>query len=692
MAREHSRVLPGIDVLLEDDDEQLRSRSLAVLTGSGATTSDLIPTISALRASKRYRIVALFGAEHGVTGAEQAGVQVESKRDPETALPVYSLYGEHREPTAEMLDGVDVLLIDFVDAGLRYYTYAATVRAVLQAAARFDIQVVLLDRPNPLDGVTLEGPVTEPASINFVSAAQVPIRHGLTLGELARWMNEREHLGARLRVIPMHGWRRSYSFDDTGLRWTLPSPNIPTADTCLTYAATCLMEGTPVSEGRGTAQPFSVLGAPWIDGGELANYLNARALPGVRFQPTWFLPSTSKHAGQMCGGVQLHIHAKQAFPGVRTGLHILAGLRQLYPREMSWTCETPGDYYIDRLFGTPVPRLALERGDSPDSIVTSWQAGLDAFAEERKAYLLYEPAVGPRRTTGAISQTEAINARTADLDTLTPLEILRLISAEDATVPGAIARELPAIAVAVEHVVGAFRLQGRLIYAGAGTSGRLGVLDAAECPPTYGTDPSQVVALIAGGPAAVTRSVEQAEDDESHGENDVEALQISESDVLVGIAASGRTPYVVGAIRRARSRGAYTVALVGNADGPVAAAADLVIAPQTGPEVVAGSTRMKAGTAQKLILNMISTTSMVCTGHTYGNLMVNMRASNRKLQARTHRIVAQATGASLEEARQALDASGGEMKTAIVMLRAGLDAAEARVRLERAHGQVRGAV
>ncbi len=288
--------------------------------------------------------------------------------------------------------------------------------------------------------------------------------------------------------------------------------------------------------------------------------------------------------------------------------------------------------------------------------------------------------------------TEDSNPRTADLDTLPTAEILRRINAEDATVAGAVAEELPAIAAVVERVVAAFNRGGRLIYAGAGTSGRLAMLDAAECPPTYGIDPGRVQGLLAGGPMAMTTSVEAAEDDEAQGAREVDALGVGADDVVLGIAASGRTPYVVGALRRARARGACAVALVGNRDGPVAAAAELVIAPRTGPEAVTGSTRMKAGTAQKMVLNMISTAAMVRTGHTYGNLMVDLHASNSKLRDRARRIVVQATGAGPEAAAEALSAAGGHAKTAIVMLRAGVDAQEARARLEQAGGRVRQAI
>jgi len=288
--------------------------------------------------------------------------------------------------------------------------------------------------------------------------------------------------------------------------------------------------------------------------------------------------------------------------------------------------------------------------------------------------------------------TEDINPRTVDIDLVSTAEMLRRINAEDARVAEAVGRELVSVEAVVERVVAALTAGGRLIYVGAGTSGRLGVLDAAECPPTYGTDPRQVPAVLAGGPVAMTRSVEAAEDDEEQGAGAVETLGVGTRDVVLGIASSGRTPYVVGALRRARARGSYTAALVGNADGPVAAMAHVVIAPRTGPEVVAGSTRLKAGTAQKLVLNMISTAVMIRMGHTLGNLMVDMRATNTKLRARAQRIVVHATGRAANDVARALGDADGEVKTAIVMLRADIGADEARYRLARAHGVVRGAL
>lgn len=288
--------------------------------------------------------------------------------------------------------------------------------------------------------------------------------------------------------------------------------------------------------------------------------------------------------------------------------------------------------------------------------------------------------------------SETRNPRSADIDLMTSLELVTLINAEDRTAPEAVAATLPQIAQAVDAIVAGLQSGGRLVYAGAGTSGRLGVLDASECPPTFGTPPELVVGLIAGGDAAIRHAVEGAEDDAAAGAADLEAINLSANDVLVGIAVSGRTPYVIGALRHASSLGATTIALTCNPGSPIATMAQISIAPVVGPEVVTGSTRLKSGTAQKLVLNMLSTASMVRLGKTYGNLMVDMIASNRKLEARAARMVAEATGASLPDATTALEQAGYSSKLAILMLLTDQDAEAARFALARSGGVLRRAL
>ena len=288
--------------------------------------------------------------------------------------------------------------------------------------------------------------------------------------------------------------------------------------------------------------------------------------------------------------------------------------------------------------------------------------------------------------------TELRNPASAEIDRLSTMEMLQVMNAEDATVPGAVQAELPAIARAVDGITRRLRQGGRLIYVGAGTSGRLGVLDASECPPTYNTPREMVVGLIAGGPDAVTRSIEGAEDRADEGVAAIADLGVEEIDAVVGIAASGRTPYVIGALEEARRRGALTVSIACSDGSPMAAVAEIVIQPLVGPEVVTGSTRMKAGTAQKLVLNMLSTGAMIRLGKTFGNLMVDVQPSNQKLKARARRIVAEATGLDNDAAAAALDAADGEVKTAILATLLEIPPDQARIRLDDAGGVIRQAL
>ncbi|WP_405925026.1 N-acetylmuramic acid 6-phosphate etherase [Streptomyces sp. NBC_00035] len=288
--------------------------------------------------------------------------------------------------------------------------------------------------------------------------------------------------------------------------------------------------------------------------------------------------------------------------------------------------------------------------------------------------------------------TEAFRPELAEIDQLPTVEIARLMNGEDATVPTAVAARLPLIAAAIDDIAERMSRGGRLIYAGAGTAGRLGVLDASECPPTFNTAPSEVVGLIAGGPSAMVTSIEGAEDSKELAARDLTELALTSDDTVVGVSASGRTPYAVGAVEHARAQGALTIGLSCNADSALAAAADHGIEVVVGPELLTGSTRLKAGTAQKLVLNMLSTITMIRLGKTYGNLMVDVRASNEKLRARSRRIVALATGATDEEIEQALAATDGEVKNAILTILGGVDGPTAARLLEESHGHLRAAL
>jgi uncharacterized protein YbbC (DUF1343 family) len=290
-----------------------------------------------------------------------------------------------------MLEGLDLLVFNIQTVGVRFYTYITTLLYTMQAAAESGIAYIVCDRPNPIGGQIIEGPVLESGYESFVGPGPLPIRHGLTIGELAKLYNEAWGVGCDLTVVPCSGWRREVWFDDTGLPWVPPSPAMPWLETAIVYPGTCLVEGTNLSEGRGTALPFHLVGAPWVDGARLADALNEQELPGVRFRPTVFQPSADKWAGQRCGGVQLHVTDRRTFRPVTAGLHVLAAARGLYPDALSFrgSGEDSRRPHLDLLAGGSSVRSGLEAGLGVAEITSTWGMGLDAFAERRKACLLY---------------------------------------------------------------------------------------------------------------------------------------------------------------------------------------------------------------------------------------------------------------------------------------------------------------
>lgn len=382
---------PGIEVLLRERAGDLQGRRIGLVTNMTGVDRALRSDIDLLAARRDIQLVALFGPEHGVRGDVQAGGHVDSSRDAATGLPVHSLYGEHREPTPDMLRGIDLLLFDIQDVGARFYTYPYTLANVLRAARREGIPVWVLDRPNPVGGLKVEGPVLEPAQASFVGMFPIPVRHGMTIGELARLFNGEFGIGADLTVVPMRGWRRGDAEPGGAMPWVPPSPNMPTRDTALVYLGTALLEGTNVSEGRGTTRPFETLGAPFVDGRQLADALNALGLPGVRFRPTAFTPSFSKHEGKACGGVQIHVTDRDAFLPFRTGLAVVKALHDLYPEAFRFQSDAPGATpgFFDKLAGNAWLRPAIERGDTLDAMQARWQPELGRFEAVRGRYLLY---------------------------------------------------------------------------------------------------------------------------------------------------------------------------------------------------------------------------------------------------------------------------------------------------------------
>jgi uncharacterized protein YbbC (DUF1343 family) len=377
----------GIEVLLEQRLDLLRGKRVGLVTNATGVDSRLRSDVDRFAAHADFELVALFGPEHGVRGDVQAGDKVASSRDAATGVPVHSLYGDHREPTPAMLKGIDVLVFDIQDVGTRFYTYPYTLAGVMRAAKKAGIPVVVADRPDPLGGVRVEGPVLEPALASFVGLFPIPLRHGMTLGELATLFNSEFGIGAGLHVVAMQGWQRGDEPLRGALPWVPPSPNMPTPDTALVYPGMGLLEGTNVSEGRGTTRPFETIGAPWVDAPALAARLNAMALPGVTFRPTWFTPTFSKHTGVACAGVQLHVTDRAAFLPVRTGIAVLKALHDQHPKDFAFL---PGDPpFFDRLAGVPWLRAAISRGDTLQAIEARWQRPLADFERLRQHYLLY---------------------------------------------------------------------------------------------------------------------------------------------------------------------------------------------------------------------------------------------------------------------------------------------------------------
>lgn len=347
-----STVVLPVDHLAETWPAELRGARVGALLHAASVDANLRPTLDHLEdlsAGGRIRLAALFGPQHGFEATTQDNmIEWQGYRHPRLGIPVHSLYGEHRRPTPEMLDGLDVLFVDLVDVGARYYTFAWTMLLCLEAAAERGIPVVVADRPNPIDGVTVEGRPQEPGFLSFVGLHPLPIRHGRTIGELARLFAVERDLDVELHVLPVEGWSRGDYLDETGLPWVMPSPNMPTIDTAVVYPGMCLLEGTNLSEGRGTTRPFELFGAPWIDGRRLATELNGLGLPGVRFREAAFEPGFQKHAGETCRGCQLHVLVRSEFAPVRTALAILRLAREMYPHDFCWK-EPPYEYEYEKL-------------------------------------------------------------------------------------------------------------------------------------------------------------------------------------------------------------------------------------------------------------------------------------------------------------------------------------------------------
>ena len=380
----------GCERLFDNDVIGLvHGRRVGLITNHSGVDGDLRATADRLHAADGMELRLLFGPEHGIRGDAEDGVAIDTGSDAQTGVAAVRLYGERREPTADELAGLDVMLFDIQDVGVRFYTYLYTMSLAMVACARAGVPFVVLDRPNPLGGVVIEGNMLDPGFASFVGLFPIPVCYGLTIGELARLFNEEFGIGADLHVIDMLGWRRSMHWQDTGLPWVAPSPNMPTPDTVAVYPGMCFIEGTNVSEGRGTTRPFEQVGAPYIDGFALARSLAAEDLPGVRFRPVFFRPAFGKYEGQTCRGVQLHTSHGAAFAPVRVGFSVLAAIRRACPDDFLWRTSPKGIHNFDKLAGTDRIRLAIDAGASVDDLLVEWKYQRADFEDIRQKYLQY---------------------------------------------------------------------------------------------------------------------------------------------------------------------------------------------------------------------------------------------------------------------------------------------------------------
>ena len=384
-----SRVVLGSERLFDAESEQIRGRRVGLITNHSGVDSQLRATADKLHQSGLCELVALYGPEHGIRGAAQDGEHVANSTDPRTGVPVYSLYGQTREPDPAMLEGVELMLFEIQDVGARFYTYLYTMTQSIAVCAKAKIPFLVLDRPNPIGGLNLAGNLLDPAFASFVGRYPIPVRYGLSIGEIARLFNEQYALGAELDLIEMEGWQRSFHWEDTGLPWVPPSPNMPSPETALVYPGTCFFEGTNLSEGRGTAKPFEQFGAPFIDGPRLADALNGQSLPGVGFRPTYFLPTASKYAGESCQGVQIHILDRTLFEPLSTAFTAIETVRRLHADHFAWRVPQDGIHNFDLLAGTDQIRLALDRGASTAELLATWAADREPFAALRRRFLIY---------------------------------------------------------------------------------------------------------------------------------------------------------------------------------------------------------------------------------------------------------------------------------------------------------------
>jgi uncharacterized protein YbbC (DUF1343 family) len=377
---------------------RLRGRRIGLVSNPASVDHTLRHIVDLLLADRELDVEALFGPQHGFRSDVQDNMietpHAELEIGERKRVPLYSLYSDTREPTSEMLRDIDTLVIDLQDIGTRIYTYAYTMANCMRAARRHSIKVLVCDRPNPIGGIEVEGITLEPGCESFVGLFPTPTRHGMTIGELARLFNEHFGIGADLEIIPMEGWSRAMHWDETGLPWVMPSPNIPTLDSAMVFPGTVMVEGTTASEGRGTTRPFELVGAPWVSAERFAAALNGRNFPGVYFRPVVFEPTFQKHARAACGGCQIHVLDRLAFKPVLTGIAVIEQLRAQDPSSFGWK-QPPYEYEhekmpIDVISGSRTFREAIDNGDRAEDIARRWEPGVAAFRNLQRRFLLYQ--------------------------------------------------------------------------------------------------------------------------------------------------------------------------------------------------------------------------------------------------------------------------------------------------------------
>jgi uncharacterized protein YbbC (DUF1343 family) len=388
--RPQPEVRLGIDRLVKEYSHLVEGKRVGLITNPTGLAGDLQTSIDLLHGAERIELTALFGPEHGVRGDIKGGIKIENFQDAKTSIPVYSLYGKTHKPTAEMLADVDVLLFDLQDIGIRPYTYIYTMARAMEAAKEYSIQFVVLDRPNPMGGTLVGGPVLEPEFASGIGLYPIPYVHGMTVGELAILFNEEFGINCRLTVVPMENWRRDMLFAETGLMWVPTSPHVPRPESCFYMASTGgFGELWSLSEGVGTPLPFELCGAPWIDGERLADAMNELGLPGVYFRPLYFRPYYLRFVNEQCGGVQIHITDFAKYRPLTVAMHLLATVRDLFP-EQDFFQQSTRTLSFDRAFGTDRVRKDLMAGKSATEILAGWEQELEEFGEMRERYLIYE--------------------------------------------------------------------------------------------------------------------------------------------------------------------------------------------------------------------------------------------------------------------------------------------------------------